>query len=188
MSSANSIGIIGGLLLLIIVIVLIYNQFVKLRQRVNNAWSQIEVQLKRRYDLIPTLVDTVKEYASHEQQIIERVTIARTEALSAKVIDQRAGAENMLSNTLKNLFAVAENYPQLKANENFCKLQDELSNTESQISFARQFYNDTVQKYNTKIEIFPNNIFAGIFNFQAAKYFNLNDNYEARHAVNVDLS
>jgi len=187
MLSAISIGIIGGLLL-IIVIVLIYNQFVKLRQRVHNAWSQIEVQLKRRYDLIPNLVDTVKQYAIHEQQTIEKVTLARTKALTAGEINQQIGAENVLSNTLKSLFAVAENYPQLKADANFRKLQEELSNTESQISFARQFYNDTVQKYNTKIELFPNNIFAGVFNFQAAEYFNLNDNSEARQAVKVDLS
>lgn len=175
-----------AIVLIALFIIWMYNQFVTLRQRVHNAWSQIEVQLRRRYDLIPNLVETVKAYAGHEQQTLEELTKARSQALAAQKVADQAGAENMLTSTLKSLFAVAENYPDLKADQNFRKLQDELVETEGKITFARQFYNDTVQKYNTKIEMFPYNLFAGIFQFRSAEYFNLNESREVRNAVTVD--
>jgi LemA protein len=162
-----------------------YNGLVALRQRVQNAWAQVDVQLRRRYDLIPNLVNTVKGYAKHEQETFENVTQARNMAMAAGTVPEQAGAENMLSGTLKSLFALAENYPQLKADSNFKQLQDELTNTESKIAFSRQFYNDTVQKYNTKVQVFPTVLIAGMLGFKTADYFNLDTLTEARAPVNV---
>ncbi len=161
-----------GLVLLAVFVVSAYNGLVTLRQRVRNAWAQVDVQLKRRYDLIPNLVNTVKGYASHERETFEQITRARSQAMGAQTVDEQAGAENMLTGALKTLFAVAENYPELKADRNFRQLQEELTNTESKIAFARQFYNDTVQKYNIRTQVFPSNLIAGMFGFTGKAYFN----------------
>jgi len=165
----------------------IYNRLVTLRQRVKNAWAQVEVQLKRRYDLIPNLVNTVKGYASHERETFEKVTQARNMAIQAKDVGEQAGAENLLSGALKTLFAVAENYPELKADANFRQLQEELTNTEGKISFSRQFYNDTIMTYNTTIERFPTVLIAGMFGFHKEDYFNLDAEAAAREAVKVEF-
>ncbi|MDD4343921.1 MAG: LemA family protein [Eubacteriales bacterium] len=164
-------GVIGFLVAIIVVVIFLYNRFVVLRQRVNNAWSQIDVNLKRRFDLIPNLVETVKAYASHEEGVFTEIVAARNIVNAAGSKAEIAEAEGELTNTLKHLFAVAESYPNLKANENFLSLQKELAETENKIMFSRQFYNDTVQKYNTKIELFPNNILAKILKFSKADYF-----------------
>ncbi|NPV91278.1 MAG: LemA family protein [Firmicutes bacterium] len=164
-----------------------YNGLVKLRQRVQNAWSQVDVQLKRRYDLIPNLVNAVKGYAQHERTTLEDVTQARNAAVAAGSVRDRVQAENMLSGALKSLFAVAEAYPELKANTNFLQLQAELSDTESKVAFARQFYNDTVQNFNTRIELFPTNLVAGMMGFGTADYFTLQGEPEARSAVQVNF-
>ena len=158
-----------------------------LRQRIRNAWAQIEVQLKRRYDLIPNLVSTVKGYAAHEKETLERVTEARNTAINAQNVQEQAGAENMLTGALRQLFALAENYPELKANTNFLQLQEELTNTEGKIAFSRQFYNDTVLKFNTAIQRFPAVLFAGLFGFHQEDYFNLDAEAEARQAVKVEF-
>lgn len=155
----------------IVFIIGIYNRLVVLRNRVENAWAQIDVQLKRRYDLIPNLVETVKGYKVHEAETLEKVTQARNMAMAAQGVEQQAAAENMLTGALKTLFAVAEAYPDLKANENFMQLQEELSNTESKIAYARQFYNDTVMSFNTAIEVFPNNLLAAPFGFSKKPLF-----------------
>jgi len=152
-------------------IVMAYNRLVDLRTKIENAWSQIDVQLKRRYDLIPNLVETVKGYARHEQKVFTDVTNARASMASAKTVQEKAKADNMLAGTLKSLFAVAEAYPDLKANENFRMLQEELSGTESKIAYSRQFYNDNVMVYNTKIQQFPTNVIAGMFNFTQKEFF-----------------
>lgn len=178
---------IGGIVLLAVVLIAIYNRLVTLRQRLKNAWAQIEVQLKRRYDLIPNLVSTVKGYAAHEKETFERVTEARNMAISAQNVQEQAGAENMLTGALRQLFALAENYPELKANTNFMQLQEELTNTESKIAFSRQFYNDTVLKFNTAIQRFPAVMVAGMFGFHQEVYFNLDDEAEARKAVKVEF-
>ncbi|HAE42636.1 MAG TPA: hypothetical protein DCG34_06925 [Clostridiales bacterium] len=164
-----------------------YNQLITLKERVANAWSQIEVQLKRRYDLIPNLVNTVKGYAKHESETFEKITQARANAINAQTVTEHAQAESQLTGTLKSLFAVAENYPELKADANFRQLQEELTNTEGKIAFSRQFYNDTVQKFNTKIKLFPNNLIANMFNFLQIDYFNLEEEREARNPVNVNF-
>jgi len=164
-----------------------YNGLVKLRQRVQNAWSQIDVQLRRRYDLIPNLVNTVKGYAAHEKETLTKVTEARNMAVSAGTVAEQAQAENMLTGALRSLFAVAEAYPELKANTNFLQLQSELSDTENKIAFSRQFYNDTVQSLNTKIELFPTNLIAGMLGFQKADYFDLEDEPEAKSPVDVNF-
>ena len=147
----------------------------------------VDVQLKRRYDLVPNLVNTVKGYAQHEKDTFERVTQARNMAVNAGSVKDQMQAENMLNGALKTLFAVAEAYPELKANTNFLQLQGELSDTESKIAFSRQFYNDTVQKFNTKIELFPTNLVAGMFGFNMAEYFNLQGEPDARQAVKVEF-
>ena len=149
----------------------IYNGLIRLKNRVDEAWSDIDVQLKRRYDLIPNLVNTVKGYAAHEKQVFENVTEARSRAMGAGTAADKAQAENMLTGALKSLFAVAEAYPDLKANQNFLELQRELTDTEDKIQAARRFYNGNVRDFNTKIEIFPNNIFAGILNFTKREFF-----------------
>jgi len=159
----------------IIVAVGIYNSLVVLRNRCENGWSQIDVQLKRRYDLIPNLIETVKGYAKHEREVFQNVTEARTSAINASTVKDQAQAENMLSGALKSLFAVAENYPELKANQNFLMLQEELSGTESKIAFARQFYNDTVMKFNQKQQVFPASIIANAFGFKEKEYFEIEE-------------
>ncbi len=159
--------IIGVIALLLI---LLYNSLIRLRLRVENAWSQIDVQLKRRYDLIPNLINAVKGYMKHEKGVLEEVTKARTSLMSGSMSD-KAKASNQITDALKTIFAVAENYPQLKANENFMQLQEELSGTESKIAYARQFYNDSVMDYNQGIQTFPRNIFAGMFNFTKKDFF-----------------
>lgn len=152
-----------------------FNRLVILRNRTQEAWADIEVQLKRRYDLIPNLVETVKGYASHERELFERVTQARTVAMSTGSIQERGKAENMLSGALKSLFAVAENYPQLRAAENFLELQKELSDTENKIQAARRFYNGNVRDLNTKVETFPVNTVAGILGFKKMDFFETNE-------------
>lgn len=159
----------------VIAMVLMYNGLVRLRQRVKEAWSDIDVQLKRRYDLIPNLVETVKGYATHERDLLEKVTEARTRAMGAGSPKEKADAENMLSGTLKTLFAVSENYPQLKANENFLELQRELSDTENKIQAARRFYNSNVMEINTNVQSFPSNIIAGMFGFKEEEFFELEE-------------
>ncbi len=162
---------IAIIVLIFVLVLLVYNNLVSLRQRVNNAWSQIDVQLKRRYDLIPNLVETVKGYASHEKEVFQKVTEARSKVAGAQNVNQQIHAENDLSGALRGLLAVAENYPQLKASENFKQLHAELSNTESKIAFSRQFYNDTVMKYMTAVQRFPSNLVANAFNFEPMEYF-----------------
>lgn len=177
--------IIGLLIALALIVAGFYNRLVTLRNRVSNAWSQIDVQLKRRYDLIPNLVETVKGYAAHEKEVLERVTEARAQAVAAGGVAEQAAAENQLTQTLRSLFAVVENYPELKANQNFLLLQEELSGTESKIAFARQFYNDSVLKYNTAIQSFPGNVFAGVFGFGERQYFEAEP--ESRGPVKVEF-
>ncbi len=155
-----------------------YNSLVRLKVRVKNAWSQIDVQLKRRHDLIPNLVETVKGYASHEKETLEKVIQARTQAVNANSIPEKAKAENMLTSTLRSLFAVVESYPNLKANQNFLTLQEELTTTENKISFARQFYNDEVMKFNTAIMTVPTNIIANMFGFEKADFLEIEDPHE----------
>ncbi len=152
---------------------LTYNGFVSLRNRAKEAWSDIDVQLKRRYDLIPNLVETVKGYAAHESGVSEKVTEARTRAMGAGTLKDKAQAENALSETLKTLFAVSENYPQLRASENFQKLQDELTDTEDKVQAARRFYNGNVRDLNIKIETVPSNIVASLFGFKKMEFFEL---------------
>lgn len=160
-------------IIVVIVLILIfsYNRFVILRTRIDNAWAQIDVQLKRRFDLIPNLVETVKGYAKHEKKVFTEVTAARTAMMSAKTIQEKAKANNQLTATLKSLFAVAEAYPKLEASENFKMLQEELSGTESKIAYSRQFYNDSVLSYNTSVQMFPGNVIAGMFNFKEREFF-----------------
>jgi LemA protein len=157
--------------LLLIIAIATYNSLVVKRNRVRNGWSQIDVQLKRRYDLIPNLVETVKGYAAHEKAIFERIAEARSLAINAQGPAATAAANNQLTETLKTLFAVVENYPNLKANENFARLQEELSGTENKIAFARQFYNDVVMDYNNSTQMFPSNVFAGMFSFKPAEQY-----------------
>ena len=152
-------------------IVATYNRLVSLKNRTEEGWSDIDVQLKRRYDLIPNLMETVKGYAKHEEGVFSKVTEARTSAMSAQGVEAKGKAENMLTGALKSLFAVAEAYPDLKASVNFAKLQDELSDTENKIAYSRQFYNSSVLDYNTKIQVFPNVFFARILNFKEAEFF-----------------
>lgn len=163
--------ILGIVIVLVLAVILMYNSLIRLRNQVKNAWAQIDVQLKRRNDLIPNLVETVKGYMKHEKGVLENVTKARAAIMQAKTMGERAKASNMLSETLKSLFAVAENYPQLKANENFMQLQEELSGTESKIAYSRQHYNDMVMLFNNKIQVFPNNMMAGMFSFKLEASF-----------------
>ena len=155
-----------------------YNGLVRLRNQVENAWAQIDVQLKRRHDLIPNLVETVKGYAGHERQTLENVIQARNMAVSAKSVGDRAEAENMLTGALKSLFAVAEAYPNLKADQTFLRLQEELTSTENKVAFSRQFYNDSVLTYNTRSELFPVNIVAGMFGFGRREFFEVKGDAE----------
>lgn len=148
-----------------------YNSLIRLKNQVENAWAQIDVQLKRRNDLIPNLMETVKGYVKHEKEVLTQVTKARTQVMSAQDPDKKAEASNMLTDSLKSLFAVSENYPNLKANENFLQLQEELSGTENKIAYSRQHYNDMVMKFNTRLQTFPFNIFASTMNFDEKKMF-----------------
>ncbi len=162
------------LIIIVVIVVLfliyLYNSLISLRMRVNNAWSQIDVQLKRRYDLIPNLIETVKGYMKHEKTVLENVTKMRASLITGTMQD-KAKASNQITEALKSIFAVAESYPQLKANENFIHLQEELSGTESKIAYARQFYNDSVMQYNEALQVFPTNMFAKLFGFQSREFF-----------------
>jgi LemA protein len=153
----------------------VYNGLIRRRVQVQDAWAQIDVQLKRRYDLIPNLVNAVKGYMAHEATVLENVTRARQQAIDVSGVADKAQAENVLTQSLRQLFAVAENYPDLKANQNFLQLQEELTSTENKIAFARQFYNDTVRDYNTGLQVFPQNIVAGMFSFRSRAFFELED-------------
>jgi LemA protein len=168
------------IVLIIVVVVLffligLYNSLISKRNRVRNAWSQIDVQLKRRYDLIPNLVETVKGYAGHERQTLEAVVKARQQCIDARGVREQGPAENMLTGALRQLFALSEAYPDLKANQNFSQLQEELTSTENRIGFARQHYNNTVENYNTSIASFPAVLVAGMFGFHEEDYFELGD-------------
>jgi len=172
----------------VIVLIVIYNSLVGLQKRVNNAWAQIDVQLKRRADLIPNLIETVKGYARFEKKVLTDITKARTAIMSAKTPAESAKGENMLSGALKTIFAVAENYPKLRASENFKSLQEEFATTENKIAYARQFYNDSVMQFNTAIAQFPGNIVAGMFGMgQPREHFEVKDS-AIRKAVKADFS
>lgn len=182
---------LGWIVLLVVAVLVIYvisayNSFITLKNRAENGWAQIDTQLQRRYDLIPNLVETVKGYAEHEKEVFENVTKARASMASAKTTAEKAEADNMISDTLKTLFAVAENYPQLKSNENFKELQTELTNTENKIAFSRQFYNDTVTRLNTALQHFPKNIIAKMFNFKEMEYF-LTEGEDVKKAPKVSF-
>lgn len=170
--------IVAVLAVIVLWLVITYNGLVRRRYRVREAWSDIEVQLKRRYDLIPNLVETVKGYMAHEQTVFEKVTEARTKAMGAGTKEEKHGAENILSGTLKTLFAVSENYPELKANANFLDLQRELADTENKIQAARRFYNGNVMDYNTKTETFPTNLIASAFGFKKEEFFGIESEVE----------
>jgi len=183
----------GALVVFLIIIAAIailavgmYNSLITLRNRCDNAWSQVDVQLRRRYDLIPNLVETVKGYAKHESGVFERVTQARAAAVNAQTVKDQGQAENVLTGALKSLFAVAENYPELKANQNFLMLQEELAGTESKVAYARQFYNDTVMKFNMKQQVFPSSLIANMFSFKPRDYFQIEEEV-ARGPVKVSF-
>jgi LemA protein len=187
------VGVVIGIVIAAVVVfvllllVAMYNRLVRLRNRSENAWAQVDVQLKRRHDLIPNLVETVKGYASHERQVFEEVTKARTAAQQAQGVEQQAQAENALTAAIGRLFAVAEAYPQLRATENFQQLQSQLSDTEQAIAVARQVYNDTVLSYDNALETVPTSVIAGIFNFRPRVYFEVQDAAE-RAAPQVQFS
>ncbi len=164
----------------------LYNSLVKLKQRIEEAWSGIDVQLKRRSSLIPNLIETVKGYAKHEKEVFENVTKARSALMGAKGAQESADADNMLTGALKSLFAVAEAYPELKANENFAKLQDEVSDTENKVAYSRQFYNSNVLDFNTKIKMFPAVVIANAMGFKDSEYFKANE--EEKADIKVDFS
>lgn len=170
--------ILGIILIIIILIISLYNNLVKASQKVKNAWAQIDTQLKRRFDLIPNLIETVKKYMEHEEKTLTEISKAKNMFNEALKIDEKANANDMLTNGLKNIFALAEAYPELKANQNFALLQEELSKTEDKIAFSRQFYNDTVQMYNTLVMTFPTNLFAKIFGFKEEKFFEIENKSE----------
>jgi LemA protein len=184
---------VTGLIVVIVLVVLVvvigiylvsnYNGLVRLRNRIENAWAQIDVQLRRRYDLIPNLVETVKGYASHERETLEAVIAARSAGMNAQGAHDQAQAENMITGALKSLFALSEAYPDLKANTNFLSLQEELTGTEGRIAYARQFYNDTVYRYNTKIQSFPQSVLANMFGFREREYFQADDESRGPTAV-----
>ena len=178
--------VIAVVAVVVLALILVYNGLVKARNRVDNAFAQIEVQQKRRYDLVPNLVETVKGYAAHERQTLEAVTAARTSAITAQAqgtVAAQAQAENVLTGALKSLFAVAEAYPDLKANQNFLNLQEELTATEDRIAYSRQFFNDAVLKYNNAIQTFPRNVLAGMFGFDRREFFDAEPGTEAPPAV-----
>ncbi len=178
---------IGIIVLIGLWYMLTYNRFVQLREQLRNAWSQIDVQLKRRHDLIPNLVETVKGYAAHESKTLEAVIQARNAAMGAQSMEDRQQAENMLTGTLRSLFAVSEAYPNLKANENFAMLQEELAGTEGKIAYARQHYNDVVNVFNAAIKVFPGNLIAGSAGFTEEKYFEMEDSERSLPQVNFNM-
>jgi LemA protein len=181
-----AVWILAGVLAVVLVWgVLTFNRFVRIRTRVDNGWSQIDVQLRRRYDLIPNLVETVRGYAAHERQVFEHVTRARADAIGAHGVDQQARAEDQVTAGLRQLMAVAEAYPELKANQNFLALQEELVGTESRIAYARQFYNDQVTRLNTAVASFPSSVIAKLFGFEERRFFDIED--PVRGPVQVDL-
>ena len=165
----------GAVILVVLFVVLMYNGLVRVRNRKDEAWSDISVQLKRRYDLIPNLVSAVKGYVKHEQETLTKVTEMRVRALEANGVGAQGEAENMLTDALKTVFAVAENYPQLQASQNFVELQKEISDTENKIQSSRRFYNATVQDLNTAMQVFPKNIIATLFNFEEAEFFDVGE-------------
>jgi len=173
--------------LIVLFIIATYNRLVGLREQVRNSWSQIDVQLKRRHDLIPNLVETVKGYAAHESKTLEAVIAARNVAVGAQSIQEKQQAENMLTSTLRSLFAVSEAYPNLKANENFMMLQEELSGTEGKIAYARQHYNDVVNVYNATIKMFPANMIANSSGFTEEQYFQMEDGERSVPTVSFNL-
>jgi len=177
------IGVVAGVLLL--GAIAIYNRLIRLRNRTDNAWSQVDVQLKRRYDLIPNLIETVKGYASHERETFEAVVRARAAAQEAGTVEQQAEAEDFLTGALRKLFALAEDYPELRASENFRSLQADLSETENKISVARQIYNDTTLSYNNAVQTVPSNLVAGMFGFVVREYFEVEN--DARSAPEVSF-
>ena len=174
------------LAVLVFAIIGIYNNLVTSRNKVKNAFAQIDAQLQRRFDLIPNLVETVKGYAAHEKGLLENVTAARSGYMNATTTGEKIAADNELTSTLKTLFAVAENYPELKANSNFSKLQDDLRGTEDKVAFSRQFYNDAVTMYNNKIAVFPHNIVAGVFKFEEEELYKV-ESEESRKAPKVQF-
>ncbi len=181
----------GWIILIIVVVVIlfvisIYNNLVGLKQKVKNGWSQIDVQLQRRFDLIPNLVETVKGYMEHESDVLTKVAELRTSWASASSVKEKSELDTQLSGALKTIMAVSENYPELKASENFSQLQEELQNTENKIAFSRQFYNDIATKYNTKLEVVPSNIIASMFHFEPVELFEA-ESQEARKNVKVDF-
>jgi len=172
------IVLIAIVAVVVMMVISMYNSLVRLRNQVKNAWSQIDVQLKRRHDLIPNLIETVKGYMTHERETLENITNARSKAMGADTVGDKAKAESTLSGAMSKFFLVVENYPDLKANQNFLSLQEELSSTENKISFSRQSYNDQVLFYNNKIEMFPSNIIAGMFQFIKEEFFEIEDSAE----------
>lgn len=175
------------IVVLVLLVISIYNGVVNSKHKVENALSQVEVQLQRRFDLIPNLVETVKGYMEHEKSVLEKVTELRTSWANANTISEKAELDNQLSSTLKTIMSITENYPELKANENFSELQEELRSTENKIAYARQFYNDTVTRYNIKLETIPTNIVASIFNFKPFELYKV-DSEEARQNVKVKFN
>ena len=180
-------GILLILVFLVVVIVVFYNMLITERNKVKNAWSQIDVQLQRRFDLIPNLIECVKGYMKHESETLEKVTALRSSWANAKTNDEKIKLDNELAGTLKTIMALSESYPDLKANQNFLSLQNDLNDTESKVAYSRQFYNDTVTKYNTKLEVFPSNIIANWFKFTAEPLFKA-ENDDVRKNVKVDFN
>lgn len=178
--------ILAVIIVIAIVLIALYNGLVQARLRVDNAWSQIDVQLQRRFDLIPNFIETVKGYMTHEKETFEKITELRSAWYDNASVAEKASLDNQLSTTLKSIMAISESYPDLKANQNFSELSEELRNTENKISFSRQFYNDTVTTYNTKLEVFPSNLIANMFNFKPRELFQT-ESSEARKNVKVDF-
>jgi LemA protein len=180
--------ILGIIIVLVFIVFGKYNTFIVLRNRIKNAWSQIDVELKRRYDLIPNLINAAKGYMKFEKEVLENVVKARASAMDASTVKDQGAAETELTKSLKTMFAVMENYPDLKADQNVLKLQEELTSTENRIAFSRQFYNDIVMRYNSAIQVFPSNIIAGLFGFKAEEYFVISIPEEKEvPKVNLDL-
>ena len=186
MGTGVAIVVLIGAVVLIAILIALFNKFVRLRNRANNAWAQVDLQLRRRYDLVPNLVESVKGYATHEREVFERVTQARTAGIAAQTVAEQGEAENMLTSALRQLFAVAEAYPQLRASDNFRDLSNELAQIEQQILISRQIYNDTVLAYNNAIQTFPGVLLAGSFGFGAREYLEIEE--PARAPVQVDFS
>ncbi len=178
--------ILAVIFVIAIIIIALYNGLVQARFRVDNAWSQIDVQLQRRFDLIPNFIETVKGYMTHEKETFEKITELRSSWSDNASVAEKASLDNELSTTLKSIMAISESYPDLKANQNFSELSEELRNTENKISFSRQFYNDTVTMYNTKLEVFPSNLIANMFNFKPRELFQT-ESSEARKNIKVDF-